>query len=140
MHIASCVALDRFICCLHLTAKSAYEAVGAEKSETRDDRKGEMQQILAGYKERQQQGKQRIDYKQERNLAWFSTKVVEAPLQRLPEIFRTDLANSNLARCNLYIPKSFFLTHRETDLSLTGAVSDLLDRARRTSERLTVEW
>ena len=37
-------------------------------------------------------------------MAWFGLKVVEAFLQRLPEIVEADLADSNLARGDLYIP------------------------------------
>ena len=49
-------------------------------------------------------------------MAWFGLKVVEAFLQRLPEIVEADLADSNLARGDLYIPKGYILSHGETVL------------------------
>ena len=60
-----------------------------------------MQQVLANQNHCQEQGEQRINYTQEHDMAWFGFKVVEAFLQRLPEIFHADPADYNLARCDL---------------------------------------
>jgi hypothetical protein len=86
---------------------------GTDKSEAGDHRKDEMQQILADQKQCQKQGEQRINYAQEEDMAWFGIEVVKALLQRLPEIFYVNPADSDLARCNVDISKSFFLGHSE---------------------------
>ena len=49
-------------------------------------------------------------------MAGFGLEVVEALLQRLPQIVEADLADANLAAGDLYIGKEYFLSHGETVL------------------------